>query len=75
MRVAVIGAGLIGGSFGKASRAAGHAVTLLHHGDATGFEDAELILVCLPPPAIVPWVRAHAAAFRPGALVVDICGV
>lgn len=75
MRVAVIGAGLIGGSFGKASRAAGHAVTLLHHGDATGFENAELILVCLPPPAIVPWVRAHAAAFRPGALVVDICGV
>ena len=75
MRVAVIGAGLIGGSFGKASRAAGHAVTLLHHGDAAGFEDAELILVCLPPPAIVPWVRAHAAAFRSGALVVDICGV
>ena len=75
MNVAVIGKGLIGGSFGKASRAAGHAVTLLHHGDATGFENAELILVCLPPPAIVPWVRAHAAAFRPGALVVDICGV
>ena len=75
MKVAVIGAGLIGGSFEKASRAAGHAVALLHHGDATGFEDAELILVCLPPPAIVPWVRAHAAAFRPGALVVDICGV
>ena len=75
MKVAVVGAGLIGGSFEKASRAAGHDVALLHHGDATGFEDAALVLVCLPPPAIVPWVRAHAAAFRPGALVVDICGV
>ena len=75
MKVAVVGAGLIGGSFEKASRRAGHAVALLHHGDAAGFEEAELILVCLPPPAIVPWVRVHAAAFRSGALVVDICGV
>ncbi|MGN0847142.1 MAG: prephenate dehydrogenase [Kiritimatiellia bacterium] len=75
MNVAVIGRGLIGGSFEKASRKAGHAVTILHHGDATGFETADLILVCLPPQAIVPWVRDHAAAFRPGTLVVDICGV
>ena len=75
MTVAVVGLGLIGGSFEQASRRAGHAVAALHHGDATGFEEAELVLVCLPPPAIVPWIRAHAARFRKGALVVDICGV
>ena len=75
MKVAVIGKGLIGGSFEKASRPAGHETVILHHGDATGFEAADLILVCLPPGAIVPWIKAHCASFKPGALVVDICGV
>lgn len=75
MTVAIVGLGLIGGSFEKASRRAGHAVTTLHHGDETGFEEADLILVCLPPEAIVPWIVRHQTQFKCGALVVDIAGV
>ena len=75
MRVAIVGLGLIGGSFEKASLKAGHEVVSCHHGDKSGFEDSELILVCLPPESIVPWVREHQASFRAGTVVVDICGV
>lgn len=75
MRVAIVGLGLIGGSFEKASLKAGHEVVSCHHGDKTGFEDSKLILVCLPPESIVPWVREHQASFRAGTVVVDICGV
>jgi len=75
MNVAVVGLGLIGGSFFKASQAAGHAVVGLHHGETEGLASAELVLVCLPPEAIVPWIRAQADLFRAGATVVDICGV
>jgi len=75
MKVTVVGLGLIGGSFFKASQAAGHETVGLHHGESAGLADAELVLVCLPPEAIVPWVREHSACFRTGALVVDICGV
>ncbi len=75
MKVAVVGLGLIGGSFEKASLRAGHEVATLHHGDATGYETAELILVCLPPDAVVPWIAEHAPRFRKGAVVVDIAGV
>ena len=76
MKVAVAGLGLIGGSFYKASLRAGHDVAGLHHGDGPeALADADLVLVCMPPGAIVPWIRAHAGDFRKGALVVDICGV
>ena len=75
MKVAVVGLGLIGGSFEKASRRAGHEVATLHHGDATGFETADLILLCLPPEAIVPWMIRHQATIRPGAFVIDIAGI
>lgn len=75
MHVAIVGLGLIGGSFEKASRRAGHTVASLHHGDETGFETADLVLVCLPPEAIVPWVKAHAPKLKRGAFVVDIAGV
>ena len=75
LHLAIVGMGLIGGSFYKASCAAGHTVTTLHHGDTTGWEDADLILVCLPPDAIVPWITAHAATFKKGAVVIDIAGI
>ena len=75
MKVAVAGLGLIGGSFYKASLKAGYETVGLHHGDATGCEDADLVIVAQPPEAIVPWIRAHAAQFKPGAVVIDICGV
>ena len=75
LRVAVVGLGLIGGSFFKAARLAGHTVTGLHHGESDGLSVADLVLVCLPPEAIVPWIKANARHFCRGALVVDICGV
>ena len=74
-KVAVVGLGLIGGSFEKAARKTGYEVVGLHHGDATGVEGADLVLVCLPPEAVVPWIRLHCASFAKGAIVVDIAGV
>lgn len=75
MNVAIVGMGLIGGSFFKAAQAAGHAVAGLHHGESNGLETADLVLVCLPPEVIVPWIAEHAAQFKSGTTVVDICGV
>ncbi len=75
MKVAVSGLGLIGGSFYKASLAAGYDTVGLHHGEDVGLDDADLVIVCQVPEAIVPWVAAHARDFRPGAVVVDVCGV
>ena len=72
-RVAIIGRGLIGGSFEKAALRAGFCVKCLHHGDS-GFEDAEMVIVCLPPDAIVPWVRSKCSSFAKGAVVVDAAG-
>lgn len=73
--VAVVGMGLIGGSFYKAALRAGYDVTPLHHGESEGLSRADIVLVCLPPDAIAPWIRAHAPDFKAGATVVDICGV
>ena len=73
--LAVVGMGLIGGSFYKAARRAGFSVAGLHHGETDGLGRADVVLVCLPPDAIVPWIREHAALFRPGSVVIDICGV
>ena len=35
----------------------------------------DLYLVSLPPEAVAPWIDAHQAAFKPGAVVVDATGV
>lgn len=75
MKVAVVGLGLIGGSFEKASLKAGYSVASLHHGDVGGCSDADLILVCLPPSAVVPWLKSHSRLIKDGAIVVDIAGV
>lgn len=75
MNVAVAGMGLIGGSLYKASERAGHATVGLHHGESTGLDRADLVLVALPPDATVPWIAEHAAQFKHGAVVVDACGV
>ncbi len=74
-KIAIAGIGLIGGSFLKASVRAGYETVAMHHGDAAGAEDADLVLVCLPPDAIAPWIKAHSHSFKKGAVVVDICGV
>lgn len=73
--LAIVGLGLIGGSFYKAALRAGYKTRGLHHGETDGIEAADIVLVCLPPQAIVPWVRANAPRFKVGAFVVDICGV
>lgn len=75
MKVAISGLGLIGGSFYKASLAAGYDAIGLHHGECEGLDQAELVLVCQPPEAIAAWVEEHVSRFRPGAVVVDVCGV
>lgn len=76
MKVAVAGLGLIGGSFYKASLKAGYETIGLHHNDGPeSLADADLVAVCMPPEAIVPWIKARAAHFKPGAVVFDICGV
>ena len=67
MRVAIAGLGLIGGSFEKASLGAGHEIVPV--------AGAELVLVCLPPDVIVPWIAEHRGEFAAGAVVVDVCGV
>ena len=58
MKISIAGLGLIGGSFEKASLKAGHEIVPL--------EKAELVLVCLPPDVIVPWIAEHRGTFAAG---------
>lgn len=51
MNIVIIGAGRAGTSFDLALRTAGHAVTLHHH-DATGVIDADLVVLCVPDDAL-----------------------
>ena len=87
--VVIVGLGLIGGSFAKAAARAGYAVSAVTRtppadapfpvrtvADGRPFVSAaDLILVALPPAAVVPWIEAHADAFKDGAIVVDGTGV
>ncbi len=89
MNVTIVGLGLIGGSLAKAALRAGHnvcAVTRTPPVDApfpvravtdgeAFIAAADLILVALPPAAVVPWIEANAGTFREGAIVVDATGV
>ena len=86
-RIYVVGLGLIGGSFAKAALAAGFEASgwdldpaVREAAAAAGVAvraeaDAPLVVVALPPAAVVAWVEEHAAAFAPGTVVVDVCGV
>ena len=91
MVVGIIGRGLIGGSFAKAAAKAGHTVLVWNRTRETAeravadgvaqavLEDdigaCDVIVVALPPNAVVPWIDAHQATFRQGAVVVDATGV
>ena len=75
MNVAIAGLGLIGGSFLKAAQAAGHNARGYHHGDSPDLSQADIVIIAMPPSAIEPWIRAHSAGLKQGALVVDVCGV
>ena len=75
MKLAVVGMGLIGGSLLKAARKAGYDTLGLHHADPADLSDVDIIFVALPPKSIAPWIEAHEAGFKPGAILTDVCGV
>ena len=73
--VGIRGMGLIGGSFEKAFRAAGHEVRNLKVASPSEIGGCGLVVVCLPPSLVAPWVREHADDFSDGAFVIDAAGV
>ena len=75
MTIGIRGMGLIGGSFEKAFRAAGHDVRNLKGATPAEIAACSLVIVCLPPLMVAPWIREHAADFAPGTLVTDAAGV
>jgi len=75
MKVGIRGRGLIGGSFEKAFRAAGHEVVDLKGASAETIGSCGLVIVCLPPLMVAPWICEHADDFASGALVTDAAGV
>jgi len=75
VKIGIRGMGLIGGSFEKSFQAAGHSVVNLKEASRETLGDCELVIVCLPPLMVAPWVAAHADDFGSGAVVVDAAGV
>ena len=75
LRIAVAGMGLIGGSLYKAAQRAGHRVVGFDRGDPVDVRSADVVFVALPPQTAVDWVLLHAPEYKPGAVVVDTCGV
>ena len=75
MTVGIRGMGLIGGSFEKAFRAAGHEVLNLKDAQPEAVGACSLVVVCLPPRLVAPWICAHAGDFAADSLVTDAAGV
>ena len=75
MQIEVIGRGLIGGSFEKAARRAGHDAEIFDRGDDFRVEDADVVFVAVPPSVVVPVVDSIAPRLKEGAVVVDATGV
>jgi len=75
MTIGIRGLGLIGGSFEKAFSAAGHEVLNLKDAPAADIARCQLVIVCLPPLLVAPWIREHADEFAADALVTDAAGV
>ena len=67
--------GLIGGSFEKAFRKAGHEVVNLKDASSAEIGRCKLIIVCLPPLMVAPWIVEHRDDFADGALITDAAGV
>ena len=67
--------GLIGGSFEKAFRKAGHEVLNLKDASSAEIGRCNLIIVCLPPLMVAPWIVEHADDFAADALITDAAGV
>ena len=75
MVVGIRGMGLIGGSFEKAFRKQGHEVVNLKGATSEEIGRCNLIIVCLPPLMVAPWILEHANDFADGALITDAAGV
>ena len=75
MTIGIRGLGLIGGSFEKAFLRAGHKVLNLKDASSEEIRSCGLVIVCLPPLMVAPWIMEHADDFADGALVTDAAGV
>lgn len=91
MTVAVVGLGLMGGSFAKALSAKGIRVVGINRtraaeeaaladgaiaaAGAAHLSEAHLVIFCTPEGATEALVRAWRSVFRPGAVLTDIAGV
>ena len=75
MVVGIRGLGLIGGSFEKAFLRAGHNVLNLKNATPDRIRSCSLVIVCLPPLMVAPWIEEHAADFADDAIVTDAAGV
>ena len=75
MTVGIRGLGLIGGSFEKAFLRAGHKVLNLKDASQEEIRSCGLVIVCLPPLMVAPWIAEHTEDFADGAIVTDAAGV
>lgn len=75
MKIGIRGLGLIGGSFEKAFLRAGHEVVDLKGATSDDIRSCGLVIVCLPPLLVAPWIKDHAEDFASDALVTDAAGV
>ena len=75
MTVGIRGMGLIGGSFEKAFLRDGHEVLNLKGASDEEIGRCDLVIVCLPPLMVAPWIVEHAGDFADGALITDAAGV
>ena len=75
MIIGIRGMGLIGGSFEKAFRKAGHEVVNLKDASSAEIRRCNLVIVCLPPLMVAPWIVEHKDDFADGALITDAAGV
>ena len=73
--IGIRGMGLIGGSFEKAFLRAGHEVVNLKGASGETVGRCGLVVVCLPPLMVSPWISDHAGEFSDGALITDAAGV
>ena len=73
--IGIRGMGLIGGSFEKAFRAAGHEVVNLKNASSGEIARCGLVIVALPPLMVAPWIKSHAGDFAAGTLVTDAAGI
>ena len=73
--IGIRGRGLIGGSFEKAFSANGYRVLDLKNASPERIRSCGVVIVCLPPLLVAPWIIEHAADFADGALVTDAAGV